>query len=205
MSKRDHLQQISKGLPVYIIIAVITIFISLAIIYRVKSTEFVESEIDSDIDSREPLFDETMIYDYQWEDGDYQGDYPEESAAVYILLRANGYEVSKEDLSTIPTDDNALGISENLNRIVNGVSDSSKVALPVSGLNLVFLPAPSMIWIDQDGDVYPVVYLFSDDSKVTVSNPREGIREYPFSVFHKMYDSAERQCIYIADRGFLTY
>lgn len=207
MGRGSHLGS-SRHLPVYVAIAVLSIVVSLVVIYGAKSDGMLGRDV-SDRDGLDvsPAVETIPIgYEYQWEDGDLQGDYPEELAAAYVLLRANGYDdVSKGSLASLPEDDDALTVSESLNRIVNGMSASSEVAVPISGQNLLFIPAPSMVWTDDGGDVHPVVFLYADEATVTVSDPREGVVEHPFSTFSKMYDSAGRQCIYIADRGYSTY
>ena len=178
-----------------IVIVVFVIIISLAIIHRVNSVENIESVAEN--------FDNSITYDYKWTDDDLQGDSIDEVATAYILLKANGYDVNRTEFSSVSPTDKAYQLAETLNPVLNRVSQSSRIAVPITGQNLLYVPAPAIIWIEENEEVRPVVFLYADEATVTVADPSEGVKEYPFSVMHKMYDAAVRQCVYITDRGYL--
>ncbi len=138
-------------------------------------------------------------YMYEWTDDDLAGDYAPVTAACDILLKANRLPDDRDEIAQYvePGATEALPVSEGLNRILN----VTRVAVPIVGSNVMFLPAPSVIWID-DGAVRPVVLLYADEATVTIADPEAGVSAQPFSLLCRQYDAANRQAVYIADRGY---
>lgn len=138
-------------------------------------------------------------YQYDWSEEDGTGNYAPITAACDILLKANKVPASRDVISQYVEAGatEALPVSEGLNRVVN----PTRIAVPITGANLLFVPAPSIIWLD-DGTVHPVVFLYADEATITVADPDSGVSARPFSVTHKQYDAADRQAVYLADRGY---
>lgn len=189
------------GLVIVIIVMTLAaLALVTAIVYRFYGMGAVQRETVG----VETLETTTDFYDYEWDESDARGDSTRNAAAAYVLLRANGYTIDRDELdSDIPEDAEAPGVSETLNPILNRLSDTSKVSVPIVGQNLLFVPAPSIVWIADDIGYRPVVFLHADEATATVSDPEKGeVEEHPFSVFQRMYANADSQCVYIADRGY---
>lgn len=158
----------------------------------------------TDISDRQLSTPYRVHYSYSWEDGDLKGDWSDEVAVSYILLRANKMTMERTDISNrvdgnVYADNRAASLSEALNRLLP-VTD---VAIPTNA-PLLFLPTPSIIWLNDGVRTKPVVFLYADEATVTVADPDSGVISLPFSETHRQYDAAIRQAIFIADRGYTS-
>lgn len=143
-------------------------------------------------------------YSFEWSDDDYRGDYSEIAAASYILMQANGLAGDKGTIAgyldnKVSSDDYALTTSQGLNWLIHA---TTKVAVPIQGSNILFLPAPSLIWIADGDTTKPVVFLYADEASITIADPDAGVTTKPFSVLSKQYGEAGRQAVYLANRGY---
>ena len=159
-----------------------------------------------------------------------------EATALATVLRMNGVEVSKEDVAdAMPKGDGSDFVNafwgdpysehgwacmspcvvETAKRFV----PVEKTAVNLSGTNLVYLPAPCVVWVtmgleepmhsgyEQGGyellwNPHCVVLLAAGEATVTCIDPLEGVMTYPFSKFNAAYMANGSQAVYIADRGY---
>lgn len=160
-----------------------------------------------------------------------------EATALATTLRMNGVEVSKEDVAdAMPKTDGSDFVNAFWGdpRSVHGwacmapcVVETAKRFIPVektvvdvSGTQLVYLPAPCVVWVTmglgepmeseyvQDGyellwNPHCVTLLAADEATVTCIDPLEGVMTYPFSKFNAAYMANGKQAVYIADRGYM--
>ncbi len=183
---------------VLVALIVISIILIAGLVFLIKRAELTETKTEATtLQLSTPA---RVHYAYSWdEQKDSIGEYSDTVAATYILLRANGLEEGKDMLSERLEDtDKAYKLAES----INGFVSATDVAVPMTGQNLLFVPAPSLIWIRDGESNRPVVFLYADEATVTIADPYSGLQSYPFSVAHRMYDDAVRQAVYIADRGY---
>ena len=159
-----------------------------------------------------------------------------EATALATTLRMCGVEVSKEDVAdAMPKSDgdfvNAFWgdpySASGMCCMSPCVVDTAKRFIPVektvvdvSGTQLVYLPAPCVVWVtmgleepiesayEQDGytvlwNTHCVTLLYADEATVTCIDPLEGVVTYPFSKFNTAYMANGKQAVYIADRGYM--
>lgn len=125
---------------------------------------------------------------------------------ILALLQYNGYDTEEVNLDTINPTVSAKELSDNLTDLVNNVSSTHAVVVPIVSQNLLFTPAPSIVWLKDERTIRPVLFVSANESEVTYYDPTSGEQTtLGFSSFHKMYDEAERQCVYIAPRGYEGY
>lgn len=126
--------------------------------------------------------------------------------SVDHLFQYNGFDTDNIDLSELVITDKAKELSDSLIYTVNTASDTHSVVVPIADQNLLFVPAPSVIWIDNENHLLPTVFISANESEVQAYDPTsDEIVIYPFTSFQKMYDKAGRQCVYIAPRGYDDY
>ena len=124
---------------------------------------------------------------------------PIEKASVSYLLKIEGYTSTIEDLPEIPSGCD----SEVLARTISNLSGDNKVVLNLDHQMPRDLPAPSIVWISNGDDSYPVVFLYQDNNSVTVSDPSRGTVRYPIKEFEDIYCNAGSQSVFITDRGYI--
>lgn len=128
---------------------------------------------------------------------------PVEEATVFYLLRIDGYGLTVDDVSNIPAGCDSGTLSMAISDTINNLSGDTKVVLNLEHQRTRDLPAPSIVWIDNGENSYPVVFLYQDTESVTVSDPNRGTVKYPISEFDAIYRNAGSQSVYISDRGYI--
>lgn len=160
-----------------------------------EQTEMVES-------SQETAYlatPERIQNPYTWSDGDLQGDSNPLPASLYILCRANNIAVDRGDVIwTIADDPTPVKATQQLDTLL----PAGKVSVPISGVDLAYLPAPSAIGFSDDGETRYVVLLYSDGESMTVADPTSGMRTYATGELSEFYENGGKIAYYIADLGY---
>ena len=128
---------------------------------------------------------------------------PIEKAAIFDLLKIDGYGPTIEDIPDIPSGCDSEVLAKTISETIENLSDDTKVVLNLEHQIVRYLPAPSIVWISEQEDSYPVIFLYQDNETVTVSDPSRGMVTYPVREFDDIYRNAGSQSVYITDRGYI--
>lgn len=121
------------------------------------------------------------------------------AAAASMLLQLNGIDVAEDDLYlTMCLASSADEVAEAINQFV----PTDRVCVPLDGTNLLYLPGPSIVWIDEK----PVVFVYADEARVQAWEIENiGLEEptkYGFSDFERKYELSGRKAVCLMKRGY---
>ena len=185
----------AKWLVSCLLVVVVTFAISYVSLYTADTVKVAEEE-----STPSPPIDESVVSGEP--DREVEG-LSTEKAVVFRFLRLQGVGPTGKDIPDIPSGCDSETFTKVLNESWDSLFNGDKVALNLDHQNIRYLPSPSIVWINDNGNTYPVIFLYIDKDTVTVSDTTRGMVKYPVDEFDRIYRDAGSQSVCISDRGYV--
>ena len=127
-----------------------------------------------------------------------------EEEVAYNLLKLEGYVPTSNDLPDIPIGSDSNEFTRLLNESISKLFNNDRVAIDMDNQMVRYLPSPSVVWISENNNFYPVIFLYIDNDVVTISDTTRGMVKYPIDKFEKVYRDAGSQSVCITERGYVV-
>ena len=183
MSDSSEWSSLAKWLISCLVVVIVTAAVSYVVIFTADTVKMA----DEMGDPQPPIETDASV----------------ESQVVINLLRAQGYDLASSDVPDVPSGCDSETFARILNDSIDDVFSGEKVALSLDHQRVEYIPSNSVVWINENGITYPVIFLRMNKDTVEVSDMMRGVVRYPIKELDRIYHDAGSQSVCITDRGYV--